>query len=143
MLTRLGLLVPVALALLLIVSPELLGASAAEPARPVVLALAGAIIGVCLTAMRVLGYARYRLQPVIDAAERIARGESDVVVPAPRSGLEARLSRAVAGVSEAMTARHEAATVDRLTGVGNRQTLITALFNEVERASRYSRPLSV
>src|SRR5687768_15549091 len=110
MLTRLGLLVPVALALLLIVSPELLGASPREPGRPIVLALAGATIGVSLTALSVLGYVRFRLQPVIDAAERIAGGESDVVVPAPRSGLEARLSRAVAGVSEAMTERHEAAT---------------------------------
>ncbi|HET9757542.1 MAG TPA: diguanylate cyclase, partial [Candidatus Limnocylindrales bacterium] len=35
------------------------------------------------------------------------------------------------------------ATVDRLTGVANRQSLLAALFAEAERASRYGRPLSV
>ena len=141
--TRLGLLLPVAVAIVLIASPELLGASRDEPGRPLVVAIAGAIIGVCLTTMSVLGYVRYRLQPLVEAAEQIAGGETEVRVPSPRSGLEARLARAVAGVSEAMTERHEAATVDKLTGVGNRQTLLMALFNEVERATRYSRPLSV
>ena len=37
----------------------------------------------------------------------------------------------------------DAATVDKLTGVANRQALLVALFTEVERASRYNRPLSV
>ena len=33
--------------------------------------------------------------------------------------------------------------IDRLTGVANRQALLAALFAEVERASRYERPLCV
>jgi diguanylate cyclase (GGDEF)-like protein len=33
--------------------------------------------------------------------------------------------------------------IDRLTGVANRQSLLAALFDEVERATRYGRPLSV
>ena len=140
--TRLGLLLPVAVALLLIARPELLGQASNDPERAMVLAVSGAIIGVCLTAMSVLGYVRYRLQPIVEAAERVAGGEPDVVVPAPHSGLEARLARALAGVSEAMTERHEAATVDRLTGVGNRQTLLMSLFNESARVATAARSAS-
>ena len=39
--------------------------------------------------------------------------------------------------------RTTARPIDRLTGVANRQALLAALFAEVERASRYERPLCV
>jgi diguanylate cyclase (GGDEF)-like protein len=42
-----------------------------------------------------------------------------------------------------MADTHDRATIDRLTGVFNRQALLAELFTEVERASRYDRPLCV
>jgi diguanylate cyclase (GGDEF)-like protein len=115
-----------------------------EQARsPLVTAIAAGVLGVVLTLVLVLGYVRMRFHPLVAAAERVAAGDLGVEVRVPRVGLEARLARAVNGVSEAMTATREAATVDRLSGVANRQTLLGMLFTEVERASRYNRPLSV
>src|SRR3954447_12864568 len=43
----------------------------------------------------------------------------------------------------ALAETNDRATIDRLTGVANRQALLTLLFAEVERASRYDRPLCV
>jgi diguanylate cyclase (GGDEF)-like protein len=42
-----------------------------------------------------------------------------------------------------MAEKQNDATVDKLTGVANRQALLAGLFGEVERASRYNRPFSV
>lgn len=60
-----------------------------------------------------------------------------------RAGLERRLAEAVNGIIATMADTVAAATIDRLTGVPNRQHLLGQLFSEVERASRYDRPLSV
>ena len=61
-----------------------------------------------------------------------------------RHGLEGRLGRAPSTASPARWPRPtDRATFDRLTGVANRQSLLAALFAEVERAARYERPLSV
>ena len=46
-------------------------------------------------------------------------------------------------ISGALADTHDRATVDRLTGVSNRQALLAELFSEVVRATRYDRPLSV
>ncbi len=46
-------------------------------------------------------------------------------------------------LTEALQSAREAATTDRLTRVANRPTLLAQLFQEVERATRYGRPLSV
>ena len=59
------------------------------------------------------------------------------------SGLEGRLAAAVNDIAGALADTHDRATIDRLTGVANRQALLAELFAEVERATRYERPLSV
>jgi diguanylate cyclase (GGDEF)-like protein len=46
-------------------------------------------------------------------------------------------------IAESLADTHDRATVDRLTGVYNRQALLSELFVEVERASRYDRPLCI
>ncbi len=46
-------------------------------------------------------------------------------------------------LAESLETAREAATTDRLTRVANRPTLLAQLFQEVERAARYGRPLSV
>jgi two-component system cell cycle response regulator len=143
LLGTLGLVAPVCLAILLVSAPEALGGWAPDSPRTVVSSIAALVAGVSLTAVVVFAYVRLRLFRLIKAAERIANGETGVPVWVPGHGLEGRLGRALEGVSAAITSAQEAATVDRLTGVANRQALITALFTEVERASRYDRPLSV
>ena len=134
---------PIGLALLLIAAPETVVHWFDGGSRAVALAVAAGMVGVSLTAMLVFGYVGLRFRNIIKAAERIAAGEPDVVVKVPKNGIEGRLGRAVQGISSAVAATHEAATVDRLTGVANRQSLLGALFTEVERASRYNRPFSV
>ena len=142
-LVLLGLVAPVGLAILLIVDRGVLLAGLDQQPRSIAVALAAAFVGVSLTAAVVLAYVRMRLEGLVRSAERLAAGEPAVEVKVPSGGLEGRLGRAIAGVSSAMATSHEAATVDRLTGVPNRQALLMALFTEVERASRYDRPLSV
>ncbi len=106
-------------------------------------ALGAAISGVCLTALLVAGYFRYRFSELVKAAEKIAAGDYTTTVVPRSSGLDGRLSRAVNDIAGALADTHDRATIDRLTGVANRQSLLAALFAEVERATRYERALSV
>ena len=46
-------------------------------------------------------------------------------------------------ISASLADTYDRATIDRLTGVANRQALLAYLFAEVERATRYGRPLCV
>ena len=53
------------------------------------------------------------------------------------------LAEHVADLRLRLASATEAATMDKLTRVANRSTLLASLFEEVERASRYGRPLSI
>ena len=108
-----------------------------------VAALVAAAIGVSLTAILVAGYFRFRFSALVRAAERIAAGDYTTAVVPRNRGLEGRLAHAVNDIAGALADTHDRATIDRLTGVNNRQVLLADLFAEVERASRYERPLSV
>jgi diguanylate cyclase (GGDEF)-like protein len=64
--------------------------------------------------------------------------------PSPKDlGHLAAIGPEVERVAEAFEAAREAATTDRLTKVANRPTLLAQLFQEVERATRYGRPLTI
>jgi diguanylate cyclase (GGDEF)-like protein len=143
LLALLGLAASVGLALLAVLGPEFLDAAIDAAGRPIVLSVGAALLGVCLTAILVFAYVRFRLIGPIRAAERLGAGERGVEVDFPRGGLGGRLGRAIEAAAAAMDTSQEAATVDKLTGVANRQALLLAVFNEVERVSRYNRPLSV
>jgi diguanylate cyclase (GGDEF)-like protein len=106
-------------------------------------ALAAGTVGVSLASVAIVGLVHLRFRGLIGAAERMAAGDLEVAVKVPSGGLERRLAIAINGASAAMSASQHAASVDKLTGVANRQALLPALFNEVERASRYHRALSV
>ena len=80
---------------------------------------------------------------MVKAAEKIAAGDYTVEVPTTGGGLEARLGVAINGISASLADTYDRATIDRLTGVANRQALLAYLFAEVERATRYGRPLCV
>ncbi|HEY7132601.1 MAG TPA: diguanylate cyclase, partial [Candidatus Limnocylindrales bacterium] len=108
-------------------------------------AVIAGLVGVMMTALLVFVYARFRLPRLVKAAERMAAGELGVTVNSKPTGggLEGRLARALDRLSIAFVETTDAATMDRLTGVSNRATLLASLFAEVERANRYERPLSV
>jgi len=105
--------------------------------------LVAAILGGSVTAAVASIWIRARVIPVVSAAERLAAGEYTTTVPAHGSGLDDRLARAVAQLGTTLAATHDAATIDRLTGIANRPALLGMLLGEVERAARYNRPLAV
>ncbi len=106
-------------------------------------ALVAAALGVSLTAVLVATYYRFRFSSLVKAAEQIAGGDYTTTVEPRHHGLEGRLAEAVNEIAGALADTHDRATIDRLTGVNNRQVLLADLFAEVERATRYERPLSV
>lgn len=128
---------------LLVVVPSAPDAELSQGLRLVINAIAAAMLGVSLTAFALWAYFRYRFAVLVKAAEAIAKGDYSMNVEVRGTGLDARLARAINSIGAALTDTHAQATVDRLTGVANRPALLAALFNEVERANRYERPLSV
>ncbi|HET9456940.1 MAG TPA: diguanylate cyclase [Candidatus Limnocylindrales bacterium] len=145
LLVGLGLLAPAALVVLFVAMPSAFDSWLDEGVRSILAAVAAATVGVSLTAALMLVYLPYRLRRLVKAAERLAAGDLEVQVKAPERGrgLEGRLGRAINTVAASLTETTDAATTDKLTGVPNRRALLLELFNEVERANRYERPLSV
>ncbi len=141
----LGLLAPIALLAVWLASPNAIESWTDEGSRSIIAAIVAALVGVSLTAGLVFFYVRLRFRRFLRAAERLAAGELEVSVgsrPGDR-GIEGRLGRSIDAISLALSETTNAATFDKLTGVSNRQSLLANLFSEVERASRYERPLSV
>jgi len=139
----LALAAPVALGTLLIVDPTAYVSWVNDGSRSIVAMLVAAIAGVSLTSLVVSAYLRFRFVSLVKAAERIAVGDYSTTVTVGGKGLESRLATAINSIASAFADTHDLATIDRLTGVANRQVLLSDLFSEVERASRYDRPLSV
>jgi diguanylate cyclase (GGDEF)-like protein len=139
----LALAAPVVLGVLFVSMPTFAAEWMNEGSRAVIAAVAAATVGVSLTAVAVALLFRIRFGRLVKAAERLGAGDFSVTVKPRGSGLEGRLARAINGLAVALTESHDQATVDRLTGVPNRGSLLSALFAEVERAVRYERPLSV
>ena len=139
----LALVAPVAIGTLLILVPESLLSWIDDGAWSILAAIGAGAIGVSLTALLVATHFRYRFVRLVRAAERIAAGDYTIQVGHRGEGLEGRLATAVNDISGALADTHDRATVDRLTGVANRQALLAGLFSEVVRATRYDRPLSV
>jgi diguanylate cyclase (GGDEF)-like protein/putative nucleotidyltransferase with HDIG domain len=133
---------PVAIGILSFVAPDALGQWIDDGIRSIMAAITAGAIGVSLTALVVGAHFRYRFARLVKAAERIAAGDYAIQVGA-RPGLEGRLATAVNEIAGALADTHDRATIDRLTGVANRQALLSELFSEVVRATRYERPLSV
>ena len=139
----LALAAPVMLGILLLGQPAAFSGLAGGE-RSIVAALAAAAIGVYLTTGVLQMRTNLRLRRLVKAAEKIAAGDYTVGVSAQGgTRLEARLATAINRISASLADTHDRATIDRLTGVFNRQALLAELFAEVERAGRYDRPLSV
>ena len=139
----LALVAPAAVGILLVSYPDLTAAWVEHGSRSVVAALAAVTIGVAMTAALSWVIVRLRFTRLVKAAEEIAAGDYTITVPTRGGGLETRLGVAINGISLSLADTYDRATIDRLTGVANRQALLAHLFAEVERATRYERPLCV
>jgi diguanylate cyclase (GGDEF)-like protein len=139
----LALVTPVMVGILLLSDPELTASWADAGSRSLVSAITAVSIGVALTSLICWTIVRIRYGRLTKAAERLAAGNYAITVSERGGGIEARLARAINGIAASLADTHDRATVDRLTGVANRQALLALLFSEVERASRYERPLCV
>ena len=133
----------VGIGILLMFAPEIVSPWVPASVRPLLTSFVAAVVGVALTTMLVRAHLRYRFDYLVKAAERIAAGDYTGYVAPRGTALEVRLARAVNDIATALVDTHDRATYDRLTGVANRQSLLAALFAEVERATRYGRPLSL
>jgi diguanylate cyclase (GGDEF)-like protein len=133
----------VGIAVALMFAPESLSPWLPASVRPLVTAVVASVVGVALTSVLVRAHLHYRFAYLVKAAERIAAGDYTGYVKPRGTRLEQRFARAVNDIATALVDTHDRATYDRLTGVANRQSLLAALFAEVERATRYGRPLSV
>src|SRR6185437_378645 len=105
----LAILAPTALALLLVVDPGILSTWIDGPRQAIVVAIAAGVFGVSITATVVWLYLGLRLRRLIGAAERIARGDLDVRLSTLGVGADARLARAINGISASVAAKHDAA----------------------------------
>jgi diguanylate cyclase (GGDEF)-like protein len=141
LLGALGLLAPIGLALL--VAFALSGALRDDLSRGAASIAGGMLLGAALVAATVSLWLRARIVPNVQATERLARGDTTIVIPAFHRGLGGRLADALRSVATTLAESHDAATTDRLTGIANRPAILAALFGEVERAGRYDRPLAV
>ena len=145
LLRAVGLLAPVAVALSLIVLPSVRDEATIAMSDPraiaqlIVAALTGAGVMALLVGLFVGGWA----DRVSRSVDRIAAGDYGVRLRARGNGTEGRLAHSINSIAEQLSEKHSAATVDRLTLVANRQTILAELFDEVERTNRYGRPLSV
>jgi diguanylate cyclase (GGDEF)-like protein len=88
-------------------------------------------------------YMRLRLDPLVEAAERLVAGDADVDLEALAAGPNGRLARALRSLAQAYATGRDVVATDRLTGIDSRQAILSALSAEVDRASRYLRPLTV
>src|SRR4051812_17119491 len=132
-----------AVAVLFLLDPSLSQAWVDDGTQSLTAAAAAVLVGVAATATGAWILVRLRFGRLVKFAERIAGGDYTIEVPATGGGLDGRLATAINTISASLADTHDRATVDRLTGVANRQALLAALFAEVERASRYERPLCV
>jgi diguanylate cyclase (GGDEF)-like protein len=143
LLAGLGLLSPFAIAALAFSTQTNALSQLTEPTKTYVTLALAAAAGVTSTALVVWFYLRLWFGRLVRAAEKIAEGDMEVRVSERGGGLDGRLAAAINGIAASMAEKQDAATVDKLTGVSNRQALLAGLFSEVERASRYNRPFSV
>jgi diguanylate cyclase (GGDEF)-like protein len=102
-----------------------------------------AVAGMTGMALAAWAYMGWRLNRIAGALE--ATLADDVAVILRESGIpaERRLARAFNAAAGAFLQTEVRATHDRLTGVANRETLLTTLSAEIERAVRHYKPLSV
>jgi diguanylate cyclase (GGDEF)-like protein len=102
-----------------------------------------AVAGMTTTALAAWSYMGWRLNSLAKVLEATLTAEAPLNIREAGIPAERRLARAFNAAAGAFLQFEARATHDRLTGVANRETLLTVLIAEVERASRHYKPLSV
>jgi diguanylate cyclase (GGDEF)-like protein len=102
-----------------------------------------AVAGMTSMALAAWSYVGWRLNRIAQALEETVEADAptrlhEVGIPAER-----RLARAFNAAAGAFLQVEARATHDRLTGIANRETLLSALAAEVDRATRHHKWLSV
>jgi diguanylate cyclase (GGDEF)-like protein len=120
-----------------------LAAIALGIASPVTLVLAGVSFGATSSVASAAIVLQRRVAALADATGQIAGGSATLSLEPAQFGLLAPIAQRLEDVAAALEAATEGATIDRLTHVANRPTLLAFLFAEVERVARYNRPLSI
>jgi len=140
----LGFLAPLAVAALVTIA---LGVAAnVEPdQRLTLVAVLGvaAVAGMTTMALLAWSYIGWRLSRIARALEHALDTERPTRLREGGIPAERRLARAFNTAASAFLQTEARATHDRLTGVPNRETLLTTLAAEIERAARHYQPLSV
>lgn len=146
---------PVAVGAAVLVLLAAAGPNLAPDVRLALVAIAASGLALAAGGLVVTIWMRWRLRGLIRRAEQLATPvaaadggvpeEPEVLqliadVPAGPAG---RLDASLARIEGILWATRRAATVDRLTGVPSRSSLIATVFAEVDRAARYERPLSI
>jgi diguanylate cyclase (GGDEF)-like protein len=105
-------------------------------------ALIGALAGAAGFAFLIVGIQNRRLARI---AERLARAEVDSpsLDADARRIRDRRLRAAFTELADRVGQTWEQATIDPLTRIANRQTVLTRVDEELARAARYRRPLSL
>jgi diguanylate cyclase (GGDEF)-like protein len=108
----------------------------------VAVALIGALVGAAGFAFLIVGLQNRRLARI---AERLARAEVDspMLAADARRIRDRRLRAAFTELADRVAQTWEQATIDPLTRIANRQTVLTRVEEELARAARYRRPLSL
>jgi diguanylate cyclase (GGDEF)-like protein len=140
----LGFLAPLAVALLLtVVTAAESGASTEERTVQLVLTSLALLAGMSSMALLAWSYFGWRLNRLAGALEETLHADRPVRLRETGIPAERRLARAFNAAAGAFLQVEARATHDRLTGVANRETLLTTLVAEVERATRHHKWLSV
>jgi len=108
----------------------------------VAIALVGALAGTAGFAALVVRRQNHRLASLAERLTAAADEGALVAVDANRIS-DPRLRAAFRGLADRVADTWRLATVDPLTGIANRQAVLTRVDEEIDRAARYRHPLSV
>jgi diguanylate cyclase (GGDEF)-like protein len=140
----LGFLAPLAVTVcatvVLVLTPQ---AAASQRFMVISLVIVAAAAGMTTMALVAWSYVGWRFNRIAAALESTLVAETPTVLRERGIAAERRLARAFNSASGAFLQVEVRATHDRLTGIANRETLLTTLVSEVERATRHYKHLAV
>ena len=138
-----GFLAPIAVAIVISLAVGVVQADSDQRTTYLALLILATVAGMSTMALLGWSYVGWRLNRIAADLERTLETDEPIVIKEGGIPAERRLARALNTASGAFAMVEARATHDRLTGVANRETLLTTLSAEVERATRHDKPLSV
>jgi diguanylate cyclase (GGDEF)-like protein len=140
----LGFLAPIPVVLLVMVSLAVMrGADTQQTFTFGVLMILATAAGATVMALVAWSYFGWRLTRVAEALEATLDTDRPLKLRVTGTPAERRLARAFNAANGAFVQVEARAAHDRLTGIANRESLLTTLTSEIERATRHHKSLSV